>query len=243
MMPRHSYLQIIFLLLASQSTVDAFASPQAPFKPVFASSVQEKDQLTAESDVTTPERETIPLPPVIQGIADERKEYQMNVGKAMDVLRSDMRDILTEKPDFSIYDKNIEVIDPSGVRLNGLKQYKSAFAFFQTFIRFWFSEKSGLQFRMVYDFARCSIRISWNVVLVPKVPLGRPLHVDGISYYQLDRKSGKVVEHKIENLLINNSPVAPPYGLFSLVQQDMLRIRSPQGVPAGIGAASGGCFQ
>lgn len=88
---------------------------------------------------------------------------------------------------------------------------------------------------MVYDFARCSIRISWHVVLVPNLPLGRPLHVDGISYYQLDRTSGKIVEHKIENLMINNTPVAPPYGLFSLVQQDMLRLRgNPQGVPAGV---------
>ena len=140
--------------------------------------------------------------------------------------------------DFSIYDENITVIDPSGLRLTGLDKYKSAFAFFQTFISFWFSSRSNLQYRMVYDFCRSSIQISWNVVLIPKVPLGRPLYVDGISYYQLDRESGKVIEHKIEKLLVNRTPMAPPYGIFSLIQQDMFggAQRAPQGVPAGVGA-------
>lgn len=90
---------------------------------------------------------------------------------------------------------------------------------------------------MVYDFCRSSIRISWHVVLIPKVPLSRPFHVDGISYYQLDPDSGKINEHKLERLIINNTPVTPPYGILSLLQQDALRLR-PQGVPAGIGLGS-----
>ena len=38
------------------------------------------------------------MPPVIQQIADERREFQMNLGKAMDTLRKDMPDILRETP-------------------------------------------------------------------------------------------------------------------------------------------------
>ena len=38
------------------------------------------------------------MPPVIQQIADERRQYQMNLGKALDVLRRDMQDILTKRP-------------------------------------------------------------------------------------------------------------------------------------------------
>jgi hypothetical protein len=90
---------------------------------------------------------------------------------------------------------------------------------------------------MVYDFCRSSIRVSWHAVLVPKVPLGRPLHVDGISMYKLDPSSGKIVEHKIENLMINDSPVVPPYGVFSLMQQQELIGLSGQpglGIPAGV---------
>lgn len=98
---------------------------------------------------------------------------------------------------------------------------------------------------MVYDFARSSIRISWNVRLVPKVSLlgGRkPVFVDGISYYQLDRTSGLIHEHKIEKLMINNTPVVPPYAIWSLLQQDALRGLSQRGagVPVGVGALSGG---
>ena len=138
--------------------------------------------------------------------------------------------------DFDIYHQDIQLVDPSGVRLEGLDNYKSAFAFFQTFIRFWFSSSSRLQYRMVYDFCRSSIRVSWNIVLIPKLPLGRPLFIDGISHYRLDADSGKIIEHKIENLVMNNLQQAPPYGIFSLLQQDIMGVRRKQGVPVGVGA-------
>jgi hypothetical protein len=129
------------------------------------------------------------------------------------------------------------VVDPSGAQLKGLDKYQSAIAFFQTFLSFWFRPKaSGLQFRMVYDFCRSSIRISWHAVLVPKMGIfGKPLCVDGISYYQLDRSTGMIDEHRIEKLMINNSPVIPPYGILSILQQDALRLRGAQGgVPVGV---------
>ena len=125
------------------------------------------------------------------------------------------------------------------MQLTGLDNYKSAFGFLQAFVNFWFSvERSGLQYRMVYDFCRSEIRISWNAVLTPKF-IGRPLHVDGISYYQLDAASGKIIRHKLENLLINNTPVVPPYGVFSLLQQDLLAGRQRAPVPAGAGGLIG----
>jgi hypothetical protein len=128
----------------------------------------------------------------------------------------------------SIYHDKITVVDPSGVQLTGLNKYKNAILFFQTMVKFLYTQQSGLQYRMVYDFCRSSIRVSWHLVLYPKV-MGGPMYVDGISAYKLDPVSGKIVEHKIENLLINNSPVAPPYGIFSLVQGEM----QPQGIPVG----------
>jgi len=139
------------------------------------------------------------------------------------------------------------------VQLTGLDKYQSAFAFLQTFHRFWFKDSgsSGVQYRMVYDFCRSSIRISWHVVLYPKVPIGRPFHVDGISYYQLHPDTGKINEHKLERLVINQTPATPPYGIWSLLQQHELlgmarggggphHQPQPQGVPAGVGL---GAFQ
>ena len=107
----------------------------------------------------------------------------------------------------------------------------------QQFINFWFQERSGLQFRLVYDFARSSIRVSWHAVLVPKMPLGRPLFIDGISMYKLNADSGKITEHKFETLTINNTPVIPPYGVFSLLQQEWGLTGAAQPgarVPAGV---------
>jgi len=139
------------------------------------------------------------------------------------------------------------VIDPSGVRLQGLDNYKSSMTFFRTFIKFWFSTTSSrLQYRMVYDFCRSSIRVSWNIVLIPKFTgiLGsRPLFLDGVSHYKLDRSSGKIIEHKIENLVMNDSSVAPPYGIFQMLQHDLLGQRQPQGVPVGAGALSSAMHQ
>lgn len=38
------------------------------------------------------------LPPVLQQITDERRNFQRNLGKAMDTLRKDMPDILKSQP-------------------------------------------------------------------------------------------------------------------------------------------------
>jgi hypothetical protein len=126
-------------------------------------------------------------------------------------------------------------VDPSGVQLTGLKNYKTAFSFLQTMVNFLYSpSKSSIQVRMVYDFCRSSIRIQWNAVLHPK--FGKPLYVDGISLYTLDAPSGKITEHKIENLVINQTPIAPPYGIFSTLMQEQYGLQ-PAGSPAGVWGA------
>lgn len=46
------------------------------------------------SDTTT----TKTLPPVLQHITDERAEFQINLGRAMDTLKTDMPEILSRPP-------------------------------------------------------------------------------------------------------------------------------------------------
>lgn len=134
--------------------------------------------------------------------------------------------------DYSIYHNDITVVDPSGVQLTGIDNYKSSIKFLQQFVNFWFQpDRNALQYRLVFDFARSSIRVSWHAVLVPKMPLGKPLHVDGISMYRLETETGKIIEHKLEDLSINNTPIMPPYGVFSLMQQEWGLAGSP--VPGG----------
>lgn len=180
------------------------------------------------------------LPPLLQDMVDERREFELNLGKAMDTLRKDYPYMLHKTPDFDIFHEDISVVDPSGVQLSGLRNYQNSFSFLQTLVRFFYNTSaSGVQSRMVYDFARQSIRISWNAILVPKVVGNRrnALYVDGISIYKMDSKSGKIVEHRVERMLINNIPVRPPYGVLSALRDELV---SPgQRVPVGMGVGVG----
>jgi len=198
------------------------------------------EDITVKNEKSLGVAGTRDLPPVLQDMVDERREFEMNLGKAMDTLRKDYPDMLRKTPDFSIFHDDILVVDPSGVQLSGLRSYQNSFSFLQTLVRFFYNtSSSGVQSRMVYDFARQSIRISWNAILVPKVVGNRrnALYVDGISIYKMDSKSGKIVEHRVEQMLINNMPVRPPYGVLSALRDELLN--PGQRVPAGVGVGVG----
>jgi len=166
---------------------------------------------------------------VITHIIPDTHTYSHTLSLSLNLLST------SQTVDYSIYHENISVVDPSGVQLTGIDNYKNSIKFMQQFINFWFQEKrSGIQYRLVYDFARSSIKVSWHAVLIPKMPLGKPLHVDGISMYKLDPESGKIIEHKFETMSINNTPIVPPYGVFSLLQQEWGLVGTPGNmIPAG----------
>lgn len=157
----------------------------------------------------------------------------MALGKAVDTLRKDYPDILTVNPDFSIYHDDLETVDPSGVKLHGIRGYKTSFRFLHAFINFFYCpEDSGLTFRLVYDWARNHIRVSWNAVLLPKKIYGgtkNVLHVDGISVYEMDKASGLITQHRIETLVLNDTPVRPVKGIFHALE-NLVRV-DPEGVP------------
>jgi hypothetical protein len=125
--------------------------------------------------------------------------------------------------DFSIYDKDIEVIDPSGVKLYGVNNYKSAFHLLHAIVGiFYCPERSSLSFRMCYDKARQDIRIHWNAQVIPKAIFGgykTTLHVDGISVYVLGRESGNITQHRVERLIINDVSIMPEQGILSALRQ------------------------
>ena len=54
-------------------------------------------------------------------------EYELNRGHVIDTLRRDYPYLLTRVPDFAIFNEDIELHDPSGKRLSGLRQYKKVF--------------------------------------------------------------------------------------------------------------------
>lgn len=143
--------------------------------------------------------------------------------------------------DYSIYHEDITLKASDGqIQLTKLPSYKKAMGLLRTALSLVYdSDRSIIQNRMVYDPTRTELRVSYNVRLVPKimgVAVGKPLHVDGISVYSFDLSSstdrttgkvnenaGKIREHRIEKLLVNGAPLAPPYfnnfGLEMLVGQ------------------------
>eukprot|EP00542_Grammatophora_oceanica_P009259 CAMPEP_0194046814 /NCGR_PEP_ID=MMETSP0009_2-20130614/22391_1 /TAXON_ID=210454 /ORGANISM="Grammatophora oceanica, Strain CCMP 410" /LENGTH=240 /DNA_ID=CAMNT_0038692243 /DNA_START=31 /DNA_END=750 /DNA_ORIENTATION=+ len=201
------------------------------FVRVQSSVVEDADTTTTSRERTSTSKSE-PLPPVLQQIVDERQAFSLKIGKAMDTLRGDYPEILHQLPDFSIYHDNIRVVDPSGVQLSGLKNYKASFNFFQTAVRFLYNpSESKVENRMVYDICRSSIQISFNAALQPRWLGKRPLYVDGISTYELGT-CGQIVSHEITKLVVNGIPMKPPYGILSLLESEMGL--QPTGVPVGV---------
>jgi len=152
----------------------------------------------------------------------EVSDFELSVGRALDTLRSDYPYLLTAPPDFSLYDRDIEVVDPSGVRIHGLSSYRNSFRLLHTVIKLIYcTERSDMTFKMCYDKARQNIRCSWRARVVPREIFGglrTTLHVDGISVYELDRGTGNITQHRIEQLLINNIPVEPKEGVIAALR-------------------------
>jgi hypothetical protein len=152
-----------------------------------------------------------------------KEEFELRVGRALDILRSDYPDILTKQPNFNIYSNDIEVVDPSGVKVHGISAYKNSFRILHALVRFIYCPaRSSLTFRMCFDKARQNIRIHWNAEVIPREIFGgsrTTLHVDGISVYEISQVTGEIVQHRIEHLLMNNMPIQPKEGVIEALKQ------------------------
>ena len=141
----------------------------------------------------------------------------------------------------------IELVDPSGVRLHGVKNYKNVYRLLHAIVNiFYCPERSGLTFRMCFDKARQNIRIHWNAQVIPREIFGgykTTLHADGISVYEFDRRSGNITQHRLERLIINDAPVTPEQGIFAALRGHAIK-SEVDGIPvfnfeAGSTATSG----
>ena len=151
-------------------------------------------------------------------------DFELHVGKALDTLKHDYPKILTDQPDFSIYDQSIEVVDPSGVKVHGINTYKNSFRVLHALVKFIYCpDLSQITFRMCFDKARQNIRIHWNAKVVPRQIFGgyrTTLHVDGISVYELDAQTGNITQHRIEKLIMNDRPVTPKEGVIHALNKE-----------------------
>jgi hypothetical protein len=235
-MMRSVFIVVVLAAVPANTLTHALSSSrirtQTPLRSKSSSSVSSPRILESTIEDTLTNTDTNSLSPFLQGMVDEQRELQLNVGKAMDVLRKDYPYFLKRAPDYSIYHDSISLKASDGdVQLSKLSSYKKAFGITRTMLGLLYdADRSVLQSRMVYDSTRTQIRVSFNAMLVPKLTSlgGRTVHVDGISIYNLDlsptmkedergnmciknENAGKIIEHKIEKLLVNGVPLQPPY--------------------------------
>ncbi|KAL7445749.1 hypothetical protein ACHAXH_008157, partial [Discostella pseudostelligera] len=93
------------------------------------------------------------LSPFLQGMVDEQRQLQMNVGKAMDTLRKDYPYFLKRSPDYSIYHDSITLSSSDGqIQLSKLSSYRKAFGIIRTMSSLLYdTDRSVIQSRMIYD--------------------------------------------------------------------------------------------
>ena len=98
-------------------------------------------------------------------IVDSQKEFELNLGRAVDTLKSDYPNLLTTNPSWKIYHSDLEVIDPTGVSLHGLENYKMAFSFIHGVVKWFYCEKKSAltSVRVAYDWARKCIRYVYTM--------------------------------------------------------------------------------
>merc|ERR1719162_1049128 len=195
----------------------------------------ESDLMDALAGLTTPLQSDAMEVGRGQKQSDDKREFELGLGKAMDTLRKDYPDMLKALPDFSIYHDDIEVVDPSGLRLHNLNRYKASFRFLHGMLNFFYDSKlSMLTFKIIYDVSRQDIRVSWNAYVVPKAIYGgegNALYLDGISVYVLNKLNGIITEHRVEHLLLNDVPVQAPQGIFEAMRSAVGAEEGPEGVP------------
>jgi hypothetical protein len=126
-----------------------------------ATTKKEQEQLSASNnDPTSSNNNGIANPSsTLSMMVDQQREFEINLGRAVDTLKRDYPKLLTRDPSWNIYHSDLEVIDPTGVSLHGLSNYKRAFSFIHAVVyMFYCEEKSLLTFRSTYDWARKCIR-------------------------------------------------------------------------------------
>lgn len=91
-------------------------------------------------------------------------DFEPNLGKVIETLRHDYPRFFLSAPDLTIYTRDIEVRDPSGVRLRGKIIYKQFFAMLRLINVVAFDE-TAMNYCIYYDWAKQEINVHWNVKL------------------------------------------------------------------------------
>ena len=136
----------------------------------------------------------------------ENKE--ISIGRAIDILQHDYEFFLQSEMNFDIYTNDILLEDPSGTRMYGIEKYKKFFTILTTFSKVLFKDYD-MKHVLYYEKQNEQIRIKWKLQFYLLLKF-KPIIIEANSFYNLDN-NGKVYEHVINNLVVNNKKIDPPY--------------------------------
>lgn len=149
-------------------------------------------------------------------------EFDLNRGKAVDVLRADYRDVFTRGPDLSIFTDEVEFHAMGEKRLSGIRQYERVFNAIR-FLRRTTMKSAEMTYRVTLQGEQ--IKVRWNSKLKMRDPItgltaGKgeaDLYIDGISLYDLDA-DGKIYKHTLDDveMLGGDPPVRVSQLVFAL---------------------------
>jgi len=190
------------------------------------------------------------------------RAYELSLGHCIDSLNSFYPNLLTTPPDKSLFSDKVTLVDPGGVVVSkGIEGYGMIHKAARGAAGVFFHRTSYVEHKLIYDWARSTIRASFVITLIPKsadplsssssVLLGsKASHanshvvVSAISEYTLDADA-LILNHKISNVRINDKPfrVAGLSGLFREVFNVSRNLRNgQQGELAGAGGGFTGTF-
>ncbi len=136
--------------------------------------------------------------------------YELRLGKTIDILQNDYQTIFKSLPDFEIYTKDITLRDPSGIRTHGLSVYQKLFELLHKIANLVIKD-CHMDYRFTYVPQDRNIVVHWKLQVNFRVRK-LPFFMEAYSYYAVDQRA-QIYSHVIDQLVINDQPLQPPYNI------------------------------
>jgi len=198
---------------AAQSTLErpvlqAAVDQSALARPVLQATVE--DQTERNNVLNLPESEKITLETPLEAGRRGPSEFELNLGRAIDALRSDVPAFADRELSWDIYSDNVQLADPSGVQTRGLQNYKQFFGVIRMFRRVMI-DKVDITFKLRYDWSSKIIKVTWYSKWYARGS-SKAAYVDATSSFHLDDQ-GKVFKHVVDRVQVGGRPLSPPYSV------------------------------
>jgi len=139
----------------------------------------------------------------------------VEIGKTIDTIKADLPLIFEDsapRPDLSVFADNIQLSDPTGIKLEGRQSYSEMYSSLRIMSRCLF-RNSSTRVRFFYDEGRGVLKgkFTSHVRLVKWIPYNRDadIYISIVSLYHINLSSGKVSRHHVDRVDFNGKEMEP----------------------------------